>query len=170
MVFGSVRFMVGLDDLKVLLQWTEDPNALAGQTGPDHALIGGIVAVVVFVTLCSIILLGRYLARHKGTYLTNEAKGAEDAPDADTAIINAEGSQVNAEEKKEKSALMSAGEDSNHPCLVYCGGAHPLDWASWLDERGRERREEAKLCTWKEHGRQDMNSNQKAELEQSAVR
>uniref|UniRef100_A0A8C2NF77 Ig-like domain-containing protein n=1 Tax=Capra hircus TaxID=9925 RepID=A0A8C2NF77_CAPHI len=78
-----------------------DPNALAGQTGPDHALIGGIVAVVVFVTLCSIFLLGRYLARHKGTYLTNEAKGAEDAPDADTAIINAEGSQVNAEEKKE---------------------------------------------------------------------
>lgn len=42
-----------------------DPNGLT-QTGPDHALIGGIVAVVVFVTLCSIILLGRYLARHKG--------------------------------------------------------------------------------------------------------
>uniref|UniRef100_A0A8D0B2B8 Cell adhesion molecule 2 n=1 Tax=Salvator merianae TaxID=96440 RepID=A0A8D0B2B8_SALMN len=80
---------------------TRDPNTLAGQSVPDHALIGGIVAVVVFVTLCSIILLGRYLARHKGTYLTNEAKGAEDAPDADTAIINAEGSQVNAEEKKE---------------------------------------------------------------------
>ncbi|KAM6446401.1 cell adhesion molecule 2 isoform 2-T2 [Liasis olivaceus] len=80
---------------------TRDPNTFAGKTGPDHALIGGIVAVVVFVTLCSIILLGRYLARHKGTYLTNEAKGAEDAPDADTAIINAEGSQVNAEEKKE---------------------------------------------------------------------
>nr|XP_033799747.1 cell adhesion molecule 2 isoform X2 [Geotrypetes seraphini] len=78
-----------------------DPSTLAGKVGPDHALIGGIVAVVVFVTLCSIILLGRYLARHKGTYLTNEAKGAEDAPDADTAIINAEGSQVNAEEKKE---------------------------------------------------------------------
>ncbi|KAM8974929.1 cell adhesion molecule 2 [Pelodytes ibericus] len=80
---------------------TKDPNAVAGAVATDHALIGGIVAVVVFVTLCSIILLGRYLARHKGTYLTNEAKGAEDAPDADTAIINAEGSQVNAEEKKE---------------------------------------------------------------------
>ncbi|XP_073440548.1 cell adhesion molecule 2 isoform X4 [Dendrobates tinctorius] len=78
-----------------------DPNAYPGPAATDHALIGGIVAVVVFVTLCSIILLGRYLARHKGTYLTNEAKGAEDAPDADTAIINAEGSQVNAEEKKE---------------------------------------------------------------------
>ncbi|XP_069800527.1 cell adhesion molecule 2 isoform X2 [Dendropsophus ebraccatus] len=80
---------------------TKDPNAYPGPAATDHALIGGIVAVVVFVTLCSIILLGRYLARHKGTYLTNEAKGAEDAPDADTAIINAEGSQVNAEEKKE---------------------------------------------------------------------
>ncbi|XP_041920347.1 cell adhesion molecule 2b isoform X2 [Alosa alosa] len=77
-----------------------DPNALA-QHGPDHALIGGVVAVVVFITLCFIIVLGRYLARHKGTYLTNEAKGAEDAPDADTAIINAEGNHAHAEEKKE---------------------------------------------------------------------
>ncbi|XP_069745245.1 cell adhesion molecule 2b isoform X4 [Narcine bancroftii] len=79
----------------------QDPSALAGQSGPDHAVIGGVVAVVVFITLCLIIVLGRYLARHKGTYLTNEAKGAEDAPDADTAIINAEGSQANTEEKKE---------------------------------------------------------------------
>uniref|UniRef100_A0A8C8A249 Cell adhesion molecule 2b n=1 Tax=Oryzias sinensis TaxID=183150 RepID=A0A8C8A249_9TELE len=77
-----------------------DPNAL-GQHGPDHALIGGVVAVVVFITLCLIIVVGRYLARHKGTYLTHEAKGAEDAPDADTAIINAEGNHVHAEEKKE---------------------------------------------------------------------
>ncbi|XP_064157985.1 cell adhesion molecule 2b isoform X4 [Anguilla rostrata] len=79
---------------------TTDPNAL-GQAGPDHAVIGGVVAVVVFITLCLIIVLGRYLARHKGTYLTHEAKGAEDAPDADTAIINAEGNQAHAEEKKE---------------------------------------------------------------------
>ncbi|XP_061072264.1 cell adhesion molecule 2-like isoform X4 [Conger conger] len=77
-----------------------DPNALT-QAGPDHAVIGGVVAVVVFITLCLIIVLGRYLARHKGTYLTHEAKGAEDAPDADTAIINAEGNQAHAEEKKE---------------------------------------------------------------------
>lgn len=42
-----------------------DPNAI-GQHGPDHALIGGVVAVVVFITLCLIIVLGRYLARHKG--------------------------------------------------------------------------------------------------------
>lgn len=44
-----------------------DPNALT-QHGPDHALIGGVVAVVVFITLCFIIVLGRYLARHKGRH------------------------------------------------------------------------------------------------------
>lgn len=42
-----------------------DPNAQ--KNVPDHALIGGVVAVVVFATLCLIIVLGRYLARHKGT-------------------------------------------------------------------------------------------------------
>lgn len=49
----------------VSLYFFSDPNAL-GQRGPDHALIGGVVAVVVFITLCLIIVLGRYLARHKG--------------------------------------------------------------------------------------------------------
>lgn len=48
-----------------LLVAPSDPNAV-GQHGTDHALIGGVVAVVVFVTLCLIIVLGRYLARHKG--------------------------------------------------------------------------------------------------------
>uniref|UniRef100_A0A665VF51 Cell adhesion molecule 3 n=1 Tax=Echeneis naucrates TaxID=173247 RepID=A0A665VF51_ECHNA len=42
-----------------------------------------------------------YLIRHKGTYLTHEAKGSDDAPDADTAIINAEGGHSGAEDKKE---------------------------------------------------------------------
>lgn len=36
-----------------------------------------------------------------GTYLTHEAKGSDDAPDADTAIINAEGGQSGGDDKKE---------------------------------------------------------------------
>ncbi|KAG7217099.1 hypothetical protein INR49_027640 [Caranx melampygus] len=51
--------------------------------------------------LCLLIVLGRYFARHKGTYFTHEAKGADDAADADTAIINAEGGHTNSDEKKE---------------------------------------------------------------------
>lgn len=38
-----------------------------------------------------------------------------------------------------KLALMSAGKDSNHPRLVYCGRVHPPGCASWLEEKGRER-------------------------------
>ncbi|OPJ71611.1 cell adhesion molecule 3-like [Patagioenas fasciata monilis] len=96
-----------------------------GQGNPItyHALIGGVVAVIVFLLLSLLIVLGHYLIRHKGlcirhgetvtsrhrqnpaevmcTYLTHEAKGSDDAPDADTAIINAEGGQSGGDDKKE---------------------------------------------------------------------
>ncbi|XP_016348423.1 cell adhesion molecule 1-like isoform X4 [Sinocyclocheilus anshuiensis] len=86
---------------------TSPPDIIQdSQAGPeaqrlDHAVIGGVVAVVVFAMLCLLIVLGRYFARHKGTYFTHEAKGADDAADADTAIINAEGGHNNSDEKKE---------------------------------------------------------------------
>uniref|UniRef100_A0A8C6ULU7 Cell adhesion molecule 2 n=1 Tax=Neogobius melanostomus TaxID=47308 RepID=A0A8C6ULU7_9GOBI len=65
-----------------------DPNAL-GQHGPDHALIGGVVAVVVFITLCLIIVLGRYLARHKGkrrieSMMATQSPSTEHVPKKDT--------------------------------------------------------------------------------------
>ncbi|XP_056266588.1 cell adhesion molecule 3 isoform X2 [Pseudoliparis swirei] len=78
-----------------------DPTAMSTSSRVDHAVIGGVVAVIVFILLCLLIVLGRYLIRHKGTYLTHEAKGSDDAPDADTAIINAEGGHSGAEDKKE---------------------------------------------------------------------
>lgn len=43
----------------------------------------------------------RSLCASLGTYLTHEAKGSDDAPDADTAIINAEGGQSGGDDKKE---------------------------------------------------------------------
>ncbi|XP_029309665.1 cell adhesion molecule 3 isoform X2 [Cottoperca gobio] len=85
-------------EYKLLVQ---DPTAMSTSSGVDHAVIGGVVAVIVFILLSLLIVLGRYLIRHKGTYLTHEAKGSDDAPDADTAIINAEGGHSGAEDKKE---------------------------------------------------------------------
>lgn len=79
----------------------QDTTAMSTSSRMDHAVIGGVVAVIVFILLCLLIVLGRYLIRHKGTYLTHEAKGSDDAPDADTAIINAEGGHSGADEKKE---------------------------------------------------------------------
>ncbi|KAI1901216.1 hypothetical protein AGOR_G00032010 [Albula goreensis] len=91
---------IGTDvgDYTLLVQ---DPTAMSTSSGVDHAVIGGVVAVIVFILLCLLIVLGRYLIRHKGTYLTHEAKGSDDAPDADTAIINAEGGHSGADDKKE---------------------------------------------------------------------
>ncbi|XP_056402889.1 cell adhesion molecule 3 isoform X2 [Hyla sarda] len=78
-----------------------DPSPIPSQSSIDHAVIGGVVAVIAFLLFCLLIVLGRYLIRHKGTYLTHEAKGSDDAPDADTAIINAEGGQGGSDDKKE---------------------------------------------------------------------
>ncbi|XP_004688420.1 PREDICTED: cell adhesion molecule 3 [Condylura cristata] len=79
-----------------------DPSPLPSSSPSTyHAIIGGIVAFIVFLLLILLIFLGHYLIRHKGTYLTHEAKGSDDAPDADTAIINAEGGQSGGDDKKE---------------------------------------------------------------------
>ncbi|XP_030623394.1 contactin-associated protein-like 2a [Chanos chanos] len=53
----------------------------------NSAIIGGIIAVVIFTILCTLVFLIRYMFRHKGTYHTNEAKERESAESADAAII-----------------------------------------------------------------------------------
>ncbi|NXM65261.1 CADM3 protein, partial [Serilophus lunatus] len=82
------------------LTWA-DASPVPSTSSTYHAMIGGVVAVIVFLLLSLLIVLGHYLIRHKGTYLTHEAKGSDDAPDADTAIINAEGGQAGGDDKKE---------------------------------------------------------------------
>ncbi|XP_064355180.1 cell adhesion molecule 3 isoform X4 [Dromaius novaehollandiae] len=113
---GSVVAKYNLD--------VSDASPVPSTSGPYHAVIGGVVAVIVFLLLSLLIVLGHYLIRHKAgvcvrhgetvtsrhrqnpaevmcTYLTHEAKGSDDAPDADTAIINAEGGQASGDDKKE---------------------------------------------------------------------
>uniref|UniRef100_A0A3B3ZED8 Uncharacterized protein n=1 Tax=Periophthalmus magnuspinnatus TaxID=409849 RepID=A0A3B3ZED8_9GOBI len=69
----------------------------------DSAIIGGIIAVVIFTILCTLVFLIRYMFRHKGTYHTNEAKGSAEsaAESADTAIIGADNPETIDESKKE---------------------------------------------------------------------
>ncbi|KAM9114379.1 cell adhesion molecule 3 isoform 2-T2 [Pangshura tecta] len=92
-IMGSVVVRYNLD--------INDASPMSSSSGTYHALIGGVVAVIVFLLLSLLIFLAHYLIRHKGTYLTHEAKGSDDAPDADTAIINAEGGQASGDDKKE---------------------------------------------------------------------
>ncbi|XP_036616461.1 contactin-associated protein-like 2 [Trichosurus vulpecula] len=63
-------------------------QAIRDGVNRNSAIIGGVIAVVIFTILCTLVFLIRYMFRHKGTYHTNEAKGAESAESADAAIMN----------------------------------------------------------------------------------
>uniref|UniRef100_A0A8B9S9J9 Cell adhesion molecule 1 n=1 Tax=Apteryx owenii TaxID=8824 RepID=A0A8B9S9J9_APTOW len=56
-------------------------DSRAGEEGSirtvDHAVVGGVVAVVVFAMLCLLIILGRYFARHKGKTKTATRKSKD---------------------------------------------------------------------------------------------
>lgn len=47
-----------------------------------------ILAILFILLLLIALLCGRYLSRHKGEYLTQEDKGADDAMDPDDAVIH----------------------------------------------------------------------------------
>ncbi|MGH0132094.1 UNVERIFIED_CONTAM: hypothetical protein FKN15_027715 [Acipenser sinensis] len=64
-----------------------EERVIPGEVNRNSAIIGGVIAVVIFTILCTLVFLIRYMFRHKGTYHTNEAKGAESADTADAAIM-----------------------------------------------------------------------------------
>ncbi|KAK0157552.1 hypothetical protein PV328_011281 [Microctonus aethiopoides] len=66
----------------------------------DTAILGSVLAVIVIALIIMAILIGRYMSRHKGEYLTQEDKGAELALDPDSAVVHSTtGHQV--QKKKE---------------------------------------------------------------------
>lgn len=48
----------------------------------------GILALIFLLLVIMAILIGRYLSRHKGEYLTQEDKGADSALDPDEAVVS----------------------------------------------------------------------------------
>uniref|UniRef100_A0A665V546 Contactin-associated protein-like 2 n=1 Tax=Echeneis naucrates TaxID=173247 RepID=A0A665V546_ECHNA len=66
--------------------FNEDKDSVDG-VDRNSAIIGGIISMVIFIVLCIMVFVIRHMFRHKGSYHTNEAKGAESADCADAAII-----------------------------------------------------------------------------------
>lgn len=62
--------------------------ALESYSYADSAILGGVLAVIFAALVLMAIILGRYVSRHKGEYLTHEDIGSKDAPDADTAVVH----------------------------------------------------------------------------------
>uniref|UniRef100_A0A8C4USF9 Neurexin/syndecan/glycophorin C domain-containing protein n=1 Tax=Falco tinnunculus TaxID=100819 RepID=A0A8C4USF9_FALTI len=61
-----------------------------------------VIAAVVFVLICLLVVMVRYMYRHKGTYHTNEAKGTEFAESADAALKNDPALQEAVDESKKE--------------------------------------------------------------------
>lgn len=84
----------------------EPGDIVASLVKNDHMMSvssAGIIAVVIFTILCTLVFLIRYMFRHKGTYHTNEAKGSGESAgeSADTAIIGTDNPETIDESKKE---------------------------------------------------------------------
>ncbi|CAG9853678.1 unnamed protein product [Phyllotreta striolata] len=54
----------------------------------DSAVLGSVLALIFIALVILLILIGRYLHRHKGEYLTQEDAGADTALDQDTAVVH----------------------------------------------------------------------------------
>ncbi|XP_060899803.1 contactin-associated protein-like 2 [Labrus mixtus] len=64
-----------------------EDKANSDEVDRNSAIVGGIISMVIFIVLGIMVFVIRHLFRHKGSYHTNEAKGAESADCADAAII-----------------------------------------------------------------------------------
>ncbi|XP_053547174.1 cell adhesion molecule 4 [Bombina bombina] len=66
-----------------------DPGAIiAAQTQVPYAVIGGILALLVFLVICVLIVMVWCSVRQKGSYLTHEASGLDEHGEAREAFLN----------------------------------------------------------------------------------
>lgn len=66
----------------------------------SSAVLGAGLAIIFIVIVVLSVLFGRYMNRHKGEYMTREDEGAQDAFDADTAVLQGKTGHL-VEKKKE---------------------------------------------------------------------
>lgn len=61
----------------------------------NSAILGGVLSIILIILVVLAIIMSRYIARHKGEYLTQEDIGADTAFDPDSAVIqSSRGHQV----------------------------------------------------------------------------
>ncbi|XP_076761852.1 neurexin-4 isoform X5 [Xylocopa sonorina] len=78
----------------------DEAKVRAAYNETDTAILGSVLAIIIIALGIMAVLIGRYMSRHKGEYLTQEDKGAEIALDPDSAVVHSTtGHQV--QKKKE---------------------------------------------------------------------
>lgn len=64
-----------------------DDDMTGEKLARNFAVVGGIIAMVILISMLIMAFVIRHMFRHKGSYHTNEAKGADSVDCADAAII-----------------------------------------------------------------------------------
>nr|XP_033818625.1 cell adhesion molecule 4 isoform X1 [Geotrypetes seraphini] len=76
-----------------------DPGAIIeAHTSVPYAIIGGILAILVFLVICVLIVMVWCSVRQKGSYLTHEASGLDEHGEAREAFLNGGDSHKRKEE------------------------------------------------------------------------
>lgn len=66
-----------------------DPGAVVeAQTSVPYAIVGGILALLVFLIICVLVGMVWCSVRQKGSYLTHEASGLDEQGEAREAFLN----------------------------------------------------------------------------------
>ncbi|XP_042748068.1 cell adhesion molecule 4-like [Lagopus leucura] len=66
-----------------------DPDAVvAAQRSVPYAIVGGILALLVFLLICVLVTMVWCSIRQKGSYLTHEASGLDEHGEAREAFLN----------------------------------------------------------------------------------
>lgn len=61
---------------------------MTSQNHKNFSLFPGLLFIILLLLLIMAILIYRHMSRHKGEYLTQEDKGADDALDPDDAVVH----------------------------------------------------------------------------------
>lgn len=65
-----------------------DEDKLRSYDGVSAGFLGSLLFIILLLLLIMAILIYRHMSRHKGEYLTQEDKGADDALDPDDAVVH----------------------------------------------------------------------------------
>uniref|UniRef100_A0A670K1H8 Glycophorin C (Gerbich blood group) n=1 Tax=Podarcis muralis TaxID=64176 RepID=A0A670K1H8_PODMU len=86
--YGGGLILLFLVFVLYCLYFFLNPVFIITMSKPLSDVLLCVIAAVAFVLICLLVVMLRYMYRHKGTYHTNEAKGTEFAESADAALKN----------------------------------------------------------------------------------
>eukprot|EP00069_Balaena_mysticetus_P020698 bmy_13118T0 len=88
MMDSDVNAVTTVHSSSDLLGKTDERGPLTNAVQSDSALIGGVIAVVIFIIFSIIAIMSRFLYQHKQSHRTNQTKEKEYPENLDSSFRN----------------------------------------------------------------------------------